>query len=169
MASKPVFAWHFLKASGKLDYRDGRKVVQGEKMRFKERGYGDKPLLCRQGMHASKSVAHAAKYNNNRPILTRVILEGQFDDTPKKAVWNKDKMAAEYRTAVAGFDTRKKEFTNDLRRVMEQHIPSVTIFSWMSGQTILREFSYSIQKNRKARDAVRRLCMKYCKLERNTI
>lgn len=80
MSKDRKYGWHFLPASKKLEYLDGRDVRVGEtlEMRATNNYYsGTEPILCSQGMHASAKIADAANYCRG-PVLCRVLVSGEL-------------------------------------------------------------------------------------------
>ena len=70
---KETFGWHFLRSNKKLNYDDGRVVVEGETLSVK-----CKPQLCNAGMHASFTILDAMSYEVG-PVLCRVAVSGNVD------------------------------------------------------------------------------------------
>ena len=67
-----VEAWHFLQLDKKLQFDDGREVVEGKALSMK--GF-NKPACCIRGMHASEDILHAIGYAPG-PVLCRVRVTG---------------------------------------------------------------------------------------------
>ena len=83
-----MYGYHFVREDLKLGYGDGRIVIVGEKLTV-----DCEPILCEQGLHASKSILDALQYAPG-PMLCRVRLFGQIlhsDDksvaTERKVLW----------------------------------------------------------------------------------
>ena len=83
--------WHFTDESETLRYGDGRKIKVGI-----THTVDCKPFLCKQGLHASKSVLEALQYAPGN-ILYRVSLSG-------KIVHGEDRSVATKRTYIVRID-----------------------------------------------------------------
>ncbi len=79
--TQKVRAWHWLNASRKLGYEDGRTVTEGEWLHAGQLP----PILCRQGMHASVSPLHALQYAPG-PVICRVEVRGDIQAGEDKIV-----------------------------------------------------------------------------------
>ena len=86
--SEKWIGWHFADESETLRYGDGRKIVVGE-----THTVNCKPVLCEQGLHASKTVLEALQYAPG-PILYWVELSGIVVHGADKSVANKRKYLA---------------------------------------------------------------------------
>ena len=69
MAKQQLY-WHFLPADRRLQFGDGRRIVKGRTLKV-----DSKPILCRQGLHASKRAIDALQWASG-PIICRVTLGG---------------------------------------------------------------------------------------------
>jgi len=88
---KKIKAWHFTGADRRLRYGDGREVVAGEAI-----AVGGQPVLCENGLHASRKATNALKYAPG-PYVWRVEVSGDV-------VEGDDKLAGRCRRAIWGFD-----------------------------------------------------------------
>ena len=86
-----MMGWHFTDEFEELRFGDGRKIKVGI-----THTVDCEPILCQQGLHASKTVFDALREAPGT-ILHRVRLEG-------KIVHGKDKSAATSRTYLARID-----------------------------------------------------------------
>src|SRR3990167_8949717 len=78
---KPAWVgWHFADSNEKLRYDDGRKIKIGVTHKVK-----CKPVLCKIGLHASKTVYEALQYAPGN-ILFRVKLGGVVVHDDDKSV-----------------------------------------------------------------------------------
>ncbi len=94
---RPILAWHFLPASGRLNHGDGREAVVGKTLRVK-----GKPELCRRGLHASEELADAERLAEElrleRPwLLCRVAVGGCVVRDRDKLVGTTRKLLASIR------------------------------------------------------------------------
>jgi hypothetical protein len=80
-------AWHFCRNDMKLGYKDGRVIRTGRTYKV-----NCEPILCRQGLHASKRLTDALKYAAG-DVLCHVSLGG-------KIVRGDDKVVATERTVL---------------------------------------------------------------------
>jgi len=85
---KPIKAWWFASETDGLRYRDNRVPYVGD-----THTYHGKLLMCNSGLHASRSIHHAARYHVS-PYLYRVSLSG-------KCIRQADKICASERTYIA--------------------------------------------------------------------
>jgi len=86
-----VKAWHFLRKSKKLGYRDGRLVRVGHTFKT-----SDEIIMCQSGFHASVNIMDALDYAPG-PIICRVELGGEI-------IRGDDKCVASERTVIAMAD-----------------------------------------------------------------
>ena len=72
--------WHFLLADGKTRFEPRQRVEVGQTLIF-----DGKPILCEQGLHASRRAMDALKYAPG-PIVCRVELSGTVRHDTDKSV-----------------------------------------------------------------------------------
>ena len=77
---KSVLAWHFLPDDGLTSYKPRQKVEVGKPLTF-----DGKPLLCRQGYHASRRAIDALQYAPGA-LVCRVRLSGTIVEGDDKLV-----------------------------------------------------------------------------------
>ena len=96
MAEK-VLAWHFLRDDKRMQFRDGRRVEDGEIVEVGKTYKAEGDLkLCANGMHASVRAIDALDYAPG-PIICRVELSGKIVDggdkvcaISRKVLWMAD-------------------------------------------------------------------------------
>ena len=84
---KKVLGWHFCRNDMTLDNGDGRKIIDGETLTV-----DCEPMLCKQGLHASKSPLDALGYANGN-VVCRVKIAGII-------ITRDDRMVATERTCL---------------------------------------------------------------------
>jgi hypothetical protein len=96
--AKGVLAWHFLDASRKLRFGDGRMVDVGTVVDVLLEERGMEIALCDYGLHGSRNMQDAYSYYNGA-YLTRTLHYGIIEDGP-------DKLASQYRECLGMIDLR---------------------------------------------------------------
>jgi hypothetical protein len=89
--TRSILAWHWLAADRRLGFDDGRLVEPGQTLTV-----DGEPELCKNGLHASRSILDALGYAPG-PIICRVRLSGRIvegDDklvgTERRCLWMVD-------------------------------------------------------------------------------
>lgn len=125
MASKETkkLGWHFLPASKKLTYGDGRKVRVGSTVTMK----GNlKPVCCNHGMHASEKVSQAANFGRG-PVLTRVEVWGginsqgdKFCGRHRRVLWMKEITMRAARSIMKSMDSNSSLVYTDVVGLLKE-------------------------------------------------